>query len=51
MEDNGDFHVELGYQSRKNCIPFIIMIAKNTNKTYDSEHIKNFFNFFEVIEK
>ena len=51
MKDNGDFHVESGYQSRNNCIPFLIMIAKETNKTYDSEHIKDFVKFLEVIRK
>ena len=39
------------YQSRSNCYPFLILIGKECNKTYDNKYIDDFFKFFKDVEE
>ena len=40
-----------GYQSRHNCVPFLIILGKNNSATYENEHLKEFFIFQGYREK
>ena len=38
-----------GYQTRDNCYPFLVLMAKETYKVYNNQNIVEFFKFFEEV--
>ena len=50
IDEFGGTTLEGGFQSRENCFPFLILIAKDSSTIYKNEHIVRFFNFFQQVK-
>ena len=51
-ESDGTIKYKSGsHQSRTNCYPFLILIGKECNKTYDNKYVEDFFRFFKDVEE
>ena len=48
---DGSIVIDSGYQSRQNCVPFLITLVKDNSATYENKYLKEFFSFFKDIEK